>query len=155
VAAIQEPITAAADRTIRDEVLPLDFMGQGALIEPVDRDLHDRAVDYCRREIVGDVNLTKFTKVWVVLHDGDVCGLAGFVWRIDVPVFRTSGDFGARAAALLIDRMRSFFQDNGARGAEVFVHISSKEMPEQRCPKWQESLDAVNAKPADRMLVKV
>jgi hypothetical protein len=55
------------------DVIPLDFLGQGALLEPVDRRLHDLAVDYCKRELRGGdkLNLTQFAKVWVGLKDGE------------------------------------------------------------------------------------
>jgi len=147
---------ARAERS-RIQVLPIDFMGQGALIEPVDRKLHDIAVEYCRRELQdGDkINLTHFAKCWVVLRGEEAIGFAGYVLRPDVPVFRVSGDSAVRATAMLVDRMRSFFQDNGCRGHEVFVHISSKERPEQRCAKWDESLKDVGAVPSDRYSVRV
>lgn len=139
------------------EILPIDFHGQGALLEPVDHELHDKAVSYCAEQLAGgdQLNLSRFNKVWVALADGEVCGISGFVWRIDVPVFRVSGDHAVRATTWLTERMRAFFQDQGARGQEVFIHISGKETPEQRCQKWQESLDAVGAVPADRFSVKV
>jgi hypothetical protein len=144
-------------------VLPIEFLGQqGALLEPTDPKLHDMAVEYCARQLENgnELNLAKFTKVWVVVElDGttykEVIGIAGFCWRIDIPVFRVTGNHVDYATQLLIERMRAFFQDNGARGTEVFLHISSKERPEQRCEKWQESLDSVGATPADRFSVKV
>src|SRR5437868_9422214 len=143
---------------MRIEILPLDFIGpQGALLEPADPKLHDMAVDYCARELAGgqDLNLSKFTKVWLAVEmDQDqyhaIIGITGYVWRIDLPVFRVSGENAVRATKMLTDRLRCYFQDNGARGTEVFLHISGKELPEQRCQKWEESLAAVNAVPADR-----
>lgn len=142
---------------MRVEVIPLDFMGQGALLEPADQKLHDLAVDYCARELQGgkDLNLARFNKVWVALADGEVIGITGFVWRIDLPIFRVSGDNAARATKMLTDRVRSYFQDQGCRGQELFLHISGKETPEQRCPKWEESLAAAPAVPADRYSVKI
>jgi hypothetical protein len=138
-------------------ILPMDFLGQGAMLEPADAKLHDLAVDYCSRELQDgkDLNLAKFTKAWVVLDDGMPVGISGFVWKIDIPVFRTTGKKVDIITHKLIERMRSYFQDNGARGTEVFLHISSKERPEQRCEKWQESLALVGAVPADRYSVKV
>lgn len=139
------------------EVIPIDFMGQGALLEPVDQKLHDMAVDYCARELQGgsELNLAKLAKVWVVKEDDEIVGISGFVWRLDVPVFRATGKHADRATMALIDRLRGHFQDLGARGMEAFVHLSSKETPEQRCDKWQESLDRVGAVPADRFAVKI
>ncbi len=143
-------------------ILPIDFLGQGALLEPADQKLHDMAVDYCARELQGgqDLNLAKFAKVWVVVEmEGTeykaIHGIAGWVWRIDIPVFRVTGKDVDRTTMALTARLRSHFQDNGARGSEVFLHISSKERPEQRCEKWKESLAAVGAVPADRFSVKV
>ncbi len=142
---------------MRIEIIPLDFLGQGALLEPADRKLHDLAVEYCARELQGgaELNLAKFQKVWLALAEGEVVGIAGFVWRIDIPVFRVSGARAIAATRLLTDRLRAYFQEQGARGQELFLHISSKERPEQRCAKWQESLAAVGAEPADRFAVKV
>lgn len=143
-------------------VLPIDFIGQGALLEPVDAKLHDMAVDYCARELENgrELNLSKFNKCWVVVEmNGDnyaqIHGISGWVNRIDIPVFRVTGENVDRSTLMLTDRMRAFFQDNGARGAEVFLHISSKERPEQRCQKWEQSLALVGAVPADRFSVKV
>jgi hypothetical protein len=143
-------------------VLPIDFLGQGALLEPADQKLHDMAVEYVSRELEHgkDLNLSKFLKCWVeVVMDGseykEVTGFTGVVWRIDVPVFRVTGTNPDRCTMLLVNRLRSWLEDNGGRNTEVFLHISSKETPEQRCAKWEESLKAVGAVPADRFSVKV
>ena len=147
---------------MRIEVIPLDFLGQGALLEPADRKLHDMAVDYCRRELQGGdkINLASFSKCWVaVAMEGDVyaevVGITGYVMRIDLPMFRVSGDNAVRATKMMIDRLRGFFQDQGARGHELFIHISSKESPEQRCARWTESLRSQNATPADRLAIRI
>jgi hypothetical protein len=142
---------------MRIEILPIDFMGQGALLEPANRDLHDKAVEYCASELEGgkDLNLAKFTKAWVVLENGEVCGIFGFVWRIDIPVFRVTGERVDYKTQKCIDRIRDYFTDQGARGSDLFIHISSKERPEQRCEKWKESLDYAGATPADRFSVKI
>jgi len=144
------------------EVLPIDFLGQGALLEPADKKLHDLTVDYCARELENgrELNLSKFTKVWAVVEmEGadyiDVIGVSGFAWRIDIPTFRVTGERVDYSTRKLIDRMRAYFQDNGLRGADIFLHISSKERPEQRCEKWEQSLAKVGAIPADRFTVKV
>ena len=143
-------------------VIPIDFLGQGALLEPKDVNLHDMAVDYCTRELQDgkDLDLSKFNKVWVAVEmDGDeykeILGITGFVWRIDLPVFRVSGNRADRTTNMLADRLHAYFQDQGARGAELFIHLSSKERPEQKCDKWEESLKIQGAVPADRFLVKI
>jgi hypothetical protein len=142
---------------MRIEIIPLDFLGQGALLEPADPKLHDLAVEYCARELEGgkDLNLARFNKCWIALAEGEVVGISGFVWRIDLPIFRVSGTNAARATKMLTDRIRAYFQDQGCRGQELFLHISSKETPEQRCTKWEESLAAAPAVPADRYSVKI
>lgn len=143
-------------------VLPIDFMGQGALLEPVDRKLHDMAVDYCARELQGGENLdlTRFAKVWVTVSIEDdkyieIFGITGYVLRPDLPVFRVTGDKPDRVTQMMADRLHAYFQDQGCRGQELFLHISSKETPEQRCGKWEESLKIQGATPADRFLVKI
>ena len=144
------------------KVLPIEFIGQGALLEPVDPKLHDMAVEYCARELQNghELNLSKFQKVWVLVEmDGDeyaeIHGISGWVWRVDIPVFRVTGRQVDRGTIMLTERIRAFLQDNGARGSEAFLHISSKELPEQRCENWDKSLEMVGAVPADRFSVKV
>lgn len=141
-------------------IVPLEFMGSGALLEPVDHKLHDMAIEYCATNLANEVNLSKFNKVWVaVIIKGteyqEIIGITAWVWRHDVPMFRVTGKHAVKATKLMEQRLRSFFEDNGARGGEVFLHISSKETPEQRCPKWKESLLKSGAVPADRFSVKV
>ncbi|HXF14709.1 MAG TPA: hypothetical protein VN517_16250 [Terriglobales bacterium] len=144
------------------KVLPIDFLGQGAMLEPKDRELHDMAVDYCNRELQNghEVNLSKFSKVWVVVEmEGTtykkVVGLSGWVWRVDIPIFRVTGEAVDRATMMLTERIRSYMEDQGARDSEVFIHLSSKETPEQKCKNWDKSLALVGAVPADRYAVKV
>lgn len=144
------------------QILPIDFMGQGALLEPVDRKLHDMAVEYCSRELKGgaDLNLAKFNKTWVIVEmEGEeykeIHGVTGFVWRIDLPIFRVTGTHVDYKTQMMIDRIRAYFTDNGARGTELLLHISSKETPEQKCEHWQESLAKAPAVPADRFSVKI
>ncbi len=146
-------------------VLPIDFVGQGALLEPADVKLHDMAVEYCSLELEkGDeLNLAKFSKCWVAVQVEaneykKILGITGYVMRIDLPVFRVTGDTQNRVDVtthLMAERLHSYFQDMGCRGQELFLHISSKERPEQRCEKWQESLAIEGATPADRFSVRI
>lgn len=141
-------------------ILPIDFMGQGAMLQPVDVKLHDLAVEFCAKELAEHINFTRLTKVWaaVEMEDGEykqVIGITGYVLKIDVPVFRAAGPDSVKASALMIDRLRSYFTDNGSRGAEVFIHISSKETPVQKCDKWRNLLTYIQAEPADRWAAKV
>lgn len=151
---------------MRIQVIPLDFMGQAPLYEPRDKKLFDLAMDYCNRELAEPIDFVRLNKVWVAvgdpkfdkagnLVDGHVCGLTGYVLKPDIPVFRVSGENAARATKMLTDRYHDFFADQGLRGQEIFIHISGKEKPEQRCPRWEESLSATDAKPADRFSVIV
>lgn len=128
-------------------------MGQGALLEPRDPALHDCAVDYCRRELKdGDkINLSKFAKVWVGLKDGEVLGIAGYVLRPDLPLFRATD---AEVLRALGHRANDYFADNGARGQEAFIYIGD-ERPEQRCPEWRKVLKEFGAKSGRRLLIEV
>ena len=150
------------------KVFPIDFLGKDALLQPKDAQLHDMALEFCRKELVQDenFNLARFNKAWVAAEVGDdgkpteILGITGYVYRIDIPVFRA---LNAAATAKLHQRLHTFFADNGCLGTidgsveptEVFIHLSSKETPEQRCANWSEELMAAGAVPADRFIVKV
>lgn len=141
-------------------MLPLDFTQQGAMLLPNDRKLHDLTVQFCEKELAEEANLSKLQKVWVAVEmdNGDylqVLGVTGYVNKIDVPLFRCAGIDSVKASTLLIARIRSFLEDNGLRGHEIFVHVSSKETPEQKCSRWKELLGYVKAKAADRWSVIV
>lgn len=134
-------------------IRPLDFERKENfhLPQPTDQWLFDMAMEYCRRELVEPPDFRKLSKVWVALDENnEVVGITGYVVKADIPVFRVTGEQAKRATKALYERMNSYFADQGMTGQEVFLHISSKETPEQRCPAWEESLQAVNAKPADR-----
>lgn len=136
------------------EVIPLDFMQQGALIQPVNQKLHDDAVEYCHRELANghEVNLGKFSKVWVGLKDREVFGILGYVLKVDIPMMRATDADVLRA---LGKRINDYLADNGSRGHEVFVHIGC-EKPEQRCPQWSHVLlKDFAAKPANRFSIEV
>lgn len=135
-------------------VLPIDFLGQGALLEPKDPKLHDLAVQFCAKELQnGDqINFSKLDKVWVGLKDGEAFGISGYVHRLDIPIFRATD---AGVLRLMAQRMNDFFTDNGCRGQEVFLHISKRERPEQRCPEWAEVLKEWDAESSDRLSIKV
>jgi hypothetical protein len=135
-------------------VLPIDFLGQGALLEPADQKLHDMAVEYVSRELEHgkDLNLSKFNKVWVGMKDGDIVGVSGFVYKLDIPVLRATD---AETLRFLAQRMNDYFADNGCRNHEVLIHISKRERPEQRCPEWAEVMKEWGAQSADRFSFKV
>lgn len=139
-------------------VRPLDFEAKEGftLLQPRDGWLFDRAQDYCEKYLNAPVDFRKLAKVWVVLDEADeVIGISGYVVKADIPVFRVTGENAVRATKALYDRINSFFADQGMTGQEVFLHISSKETPEQRCPAWEDSLQSVNAVPAERFSLTV
>jgi hypothetical protein len=140
------------------KIFPLDFLGQGALLQPKDSWLHDLAVDFCAREVATEVDLSKFAKVFIAAEIDasekpmNIEGVTGYVVRPDIALYRAVTD---RATAKLHHRWHTFFADNGILGQEVFIHLSNKDTPEQRCASWDEQLKAAQATPADRYLVKV
>lgn len=134
-------------------IVPLDFTGPvGAVIEPADTELHDKAIDFCRRELTEDVNLTQLSKVWVALEGETVVGLMGYVLVPDVPVMRATSEESLR---LMADRYNAFLADNGALGKHTFIHVARGEKPECRCPGFGKVLAQWGAKLADRVMVKV
>lgn len=140
-------------------VLPLDFLGQGAMLTPVDPKLHDMAVKYCDKELASPVNLAEMSKVWVAVECDDneqlvsVEGIMGYVLKPDVPVMRATNE---TALSMMGERLQSFFADNGCRGKEVLIHLCRNEKPEQRCPGWKNVLiTEQKAEPADRFIVRV
>lgn len=137
------------------KIIPIDFLGQGALLEPRDREIHDKAVEFCMRELENgkDIDLSKFSKAWVVVDDsGTTVGVFAWVNRIDVPLFRGTTE---EATKVMAERINSFFADNGCRGQELFVHISKREKDHQKCPAWKEVMIAWGAESADRFSFKV
>lgn len=134
-------------------IIPLDFLGQGALLEPKDRKLHDAAYAYALKELSKgkELDFSKFAKVWVGLKDSEVFGLSGYVLKPDIPLIRATD---ADVLSALVGRMNSFFSDNGARGQEVFIYIGD-EKPEQRCPEWRQVLKDWGAKSAQRFSAEV
>lgn len=134
-------------------ILPLDFMGQGALLEPRDVKLHDATVDFCNRELAEgkNLNLAQFSKVWVGLQDDEVKGVIGYVLRPDIPLLRATDPEVLRALGW---RINGFFSDQGARGQEVFLYIGN-ERPEQRCMDWRSALKEFHPKSGRRVLIEV
>lgn len=134
-------------------IVPLDFIGpRDSVIIPVDPDLHDRVVDFCRRELTEEVNLTHLAKVWVALDGAEVVGVMGYVLVPDVPVMRATSEEALRGLA---DRYNDFLADNGALGKHTFIHVARGEKPECKCPGVEKVLAEWGAKLADRVMVKV
>lgn len=140
------------------KVLPLDFLGQGALLQPKDPWLHDLAVDYCARELKDEVNLSQFNKVWVTAELDDsgkpmkIHGICGYVMRVDISMFRATHP---GATAKMHHRLHQYFADQGILGHDVFIYLNEKETDEQRCANWKWEMEAAGAVPADRYKVVV
>jgi len=123
------------------------------MLTPADPELHDKAVDFCARELAEEINLSELSKCWVALKDGEVVGVMGYVLKPDVPVIRA---IDVNALSLMGERLQSFFADMGCRGKEVLIHLARNEKPEQRCQGWRQVLvTEQHAVPADRYIVKV
>lgn len=134
-------------------IVPLDFLGpRDSIITPVDPELHDKAVEFCRRELTEEVNLTHLAKVWVALKDNDVVGIMGYVLIPDVPVMRATSEEALRELA---ERYNNFLADNGALGKTTFIYVMRGEKPECKCPGVHNVLKDWDAKLADRVAVKV
>lgn len=140
---------------MRIQVSPLDFIFDQGYEKHRDPDLWRMAEDYMRVELEKPFEIPKMAKTWVAHSGGEICGITAFQMVPDITHFRVSGPNAVRATKMMTDRLQSFFADQGLRGGYVLLHISGKERPEQRCQKWQESLKAAGAVPADRFLVKV
>jgi len=145
----------------RLSVVPIDFVRCAEGSKPADQNLFDMVIAYCKENLREQPKLTDLAKTWAVVEfDGDsivaVHGVAAYGGNVpDIPVFRVTGENAKRATQMLYDRMNGFFADNGMRGKQVFLYISDKEKPEQRCPAWEESIKDVGAIPAERFAVAV
>jgi len=137
--------------------LALDFNRESGLALPKDPSLHKLAVEFAQRELAEIPNYSEYAKVWVAAcMDGDtpkeIRGALGFTMRPDFTMAR----FLDRAAVVaLYNRANSFLADNGARGSEALVYVNSAEGKEQRCPEYLQTLSALQAKAADRWLIKI
>jgi hypothetical protein len=143
-------------------VFAVDFYSNGGITYPKDKKLHDLCVAWCETALAKPVNLADFAdpyrKLWAAceVDENDepvrVEGMLGTLPRMDFPLVRFTSQ---RAAKALIDRANDHLHDQGFRGAEVFVFISSSETEEQRCPQWQDWLKAVGAYPAERYALTI
>jgi hypothetical protein len=137
--------------------LPLDFKSFDPL-EPCDPRLFELADSFCRAELSEYPEFKSYRKIWVTVvidNDGEMLRVSGFqalMTVVDLPISRYTD---SKSAKLLSERVDSYCADNGLRGAPVFVYLSSKEKPEQRCRDWVKWLKFWNAVPADRFLVRV
>ena len=146
---------------MRMGVVPIDFRESSNGLVPVDAELFTLVTEYCKSALAEQPELTMLRKTWAVVeYEGDkivsVTGLAA--WGGDVPdhpLWRVTGPNAKRATKMLQERINGFHADRGARGRHVFIYISEKEQPEQRCPDWEQSLRDVGAVPAQRFAVTI
>lgn len=143
-------------------VVPLYFMGQGALIEPhpVCKEIFNLAALYCKENLAEPVNLSSFLKCWVAVEFEDdkpvaVHGVTGIVNTPDVPLFRVTGEHAKVATVKLKERIEEYCADQGYRGSEVLVYLNPADSGEQLCPNAYGSMEAFKATPANRWAVKV
>lgn len=146
---------------MRMGVVPLDFRESLNGLVPVDAHLYGLVVEYCKTALAEQPKIDELRKTWAVVeHEGEkivsVTGLAAWGGDVpDIPIFRVTGENAKRGTKMLQERINSFFADRGARGRQVFIYISEKETPEQRCEAWESSLEDVGAVPAQRFAVTV
>jgi hypothetical protein len=139
-------------------VIPLIFNRAGGYAMPQDPHLHQLAVEFAHKHLAERPNFADFERVWLsadVDADGKpalVHGALAFIMRPDIVLARS---LDQKAFVGLYQRAQSYFSDTGARGFEVFVYINPDEAPEQKCPQQAESLQAIQAKPANRWAVTV
>jgi hypothetical protein len=133
----------------------LEFVSQGAAWHPKDLDLFQK-VDRFAKEFINDPpTLAFYVSCWAVMVDGEVVGLSGVRNVPDIHIRVKPHAKAYPAMKELIERVRSFLEDNGFHGQEVFVHKSALETEEQACPNWDKFLELYEAKPADRYTVTV
>lgn len=138
--------------------LPIDWRDSPNGLVPVDAKLYTLAMEFCKRELAEVPKLTDYRKVWVAAQLGadgklmKVTGIQALQMCVDLPISRYTD---SKSALLLSSRVDSWCADQGLRGANVFVYLSSTEKPEQKCKGWDSWLKFWKAIPADRFLVKV
>lgn len=142
-------------------VVPIDFRASHNGPVPVDAHLYTLVMEYCKFALAEQPVIEELAKTWAVVEYEDekivsVTGLAAWGGDVpDIPIFRVTGENAVRATKMLYDRMNAFFADRGARGRHVFLYISEKEKPEQRCEAWESSLQELGAISAERFAVVI
>jgi hypothetical protein len=105
--------------------------------------------------------LKHYAKTYLEVEFGDkgqvvaVHGIACLHYIPDIQVFRTTGPYTKRATNDLYERLNSHLADAGWRGQEALVYVKAGDSVEQRCDAWKETLEEIEAIPADRYAVIV
>lgn len=138
-------------------VISLDFDRSAGYAMPKDRELHRLAVQFAEKQLAAMPNYAEYNKIWVAAEMEEekpvgIRGALGFTMR---PDFTLARFLDPKATVALYQRANAFLADNGARGSEALVFVSSSEGPEQRCPQYKETLEALKARPADRYLITI
>lgn len=120
------------------------------------KELQEAAHDFCYRELTlpeGETvwNLADRIKAWIEIEDGKVCGVASIIRRIDIVDYRCTT---ARGNAKMNQRIHSYLADQGLLGQDVFIQFSSGD-PSKMCENWREEMEAAQARPANRYMVRV
>lgn len=143
---------------MKRKTFPIDFIRQGGMTYPANPELHSLAVQFCEREVKQPFNMADFSKTLVTCEVNDE-GVPVQVLAIsceqvvsDWPVIRFTDK---EAGDLLMERMRSYLQDRGLSGVNIFVHVAAREPKESRCPAWKQFLKKQGAESASRWTVKV
>jgi hypothetical protein len=134
------------------------FIGELPLKRPADPKLFDAVVKYVAENMVGKVNLFGFAGLWtaveVVAGEYKIHGVYGCVNRPDFILWRSTGKDTRKATAKIVDYLNNHFVQAGMMGCEVLVEFHA-EPEELRCPRADESLKAVDARPAHRWAITV
>ena len=113
---------------------------------PVDRGLHQLAIEFAKKHLAALPDYSSYTRVWVAAEIGaddkpvSIEGALGFTMRPDFTLARFKNK---ESLVTLYRRANAYLADNGCRGSEGLVYVSSTEAPEQRCPQQAESLAAL------------
>lgn len=128
---------------------------------PSEPHVYSLAVQYCQKNLAEVPDFKSYARCYIEAEFGEhgqileVHGVTCLHFPPDAPVFRVTGPYAKRATVDMYERLNSYLSDLGWRGQDAFIHVSSSENPEQRCENWEETLKELDAKPADRFLVKV
>ena len=140
-------------------VRPLHFEVVAGAVLPRDRELCELAMDFCRRELQGEINFADYRDVLLVCREddnGDVIGITGIACgalRYDVPVLRF---LDAKSGKKLMERINDRLEDAGLEpGTELFVFVDEKEAEEQRCPAQRDWIEHWRAEPSKRLSVRL
>jgi hypothetical protein len=133
------------------EVIPWDLRWHGNVLFPADDELHEKAIEFCRKNLAEQLDPRQMAKLWVARREGRVLGVTGVRQQWDIPLFRSIDEGASRAMA---GRLNGYFADLGIRGQSVLLFLSDSEKPEQRCPNREAILSEWKAAPAERYVVQ-